>query len=158
LPHQAAITIIAPIKPGHIDLLTELLAAMGENAASNGVLPFGKLARVHFARLLVLDAAADLDGQPTPPYLLFMSDIDAPLDRHLDELVEVGGAGLDVWAETPLPSDSPYFDLPNVIMTPHMAGISQSAYQRITDLFCENLRRYLADEELLNIVDKSIGY
>jgi phosphoglycerate dehydrogenase-like enzyme len=39
-----------------------------------------------------------------------------------------------------------------------MAGISQSAYQRITDLFCENLRRYLADEELLNIVDKSIGY
>jgi phosphoglycerate dehydrogenase-like enzyme len=70
----------------------------------------------------------------------------------------IGGAGLDVWAQTPLPPDSPYFDLPNVIMTPHMAGISQSAYQRITDLFCENLRRYLVGEELLNIVDKHIGY
>jgi phosphoglycerate dehydrogenase-like enzyme len=70
----------------------------------------------------------------------------------------IAGAGLDVWADTPLPANSPYFELPNVIMTPHMAGISQNAYQRITDLFCENLRRYLAGEELLNIVDKHIGY
>jgi phosphoglycerate dehydrogenase-like enzyme len=54
-------------------------------------------------------------------------------------------------------ADSPYCDLENVIVTPHMAGISQGAYQRITDLFCENLRRYLAGEDLLNVVDKQIG-
>jgi phosphoglycerate dehydrogenase-like enzyme len=70
----------------------------------------------------------------------------------------IRGAGLDVWGDTPLPPDSPYFDLPNVIMTPHMSGISQSAVQRVTDLFCENLRRYLAGEELLNVVDKQHGY
>jgi phosphoglycerate dehydrogenase-like enzyme len=82
---------------------------------------------------------------------------DAALYRALHE-GWIGGAGLDVWAETPLPADSPYFELENVIMTPHMAGISQGAYQRITDLFCENLRRYLAGEELLNVVDKQLGY
>jgi phosphoglycerate dehydrogenase-like enzyme len=70
----------------------------------------------------------------------------------------IGGAGLDVWAQTPLPPDSPYFELDNVIMTPHMSGISSGAYQRITDLFCENLRRYLAGEQLLNVVDKQLGY
>jgi phosphoglycerate dehydrogenase-like enzyme len=82
---------------------------------------------------------------------------DAALYRALHD-GWIGGAGLDVWAETPLPPDSPYFDLDNVIMTPHMAGVSQGAFQRITDLFCENLRRYLAGEQLLNVVDKQLGY
>lgn len=82
---------------------------------------------------------------------------DAALYRALKE-GWIGGAGLDVWAQTPLPPDSPYFDLPNVIMTPHMSGISQGNFQRETDLICENLRRYLAGEVLLNVVDKRIGY
>jgi len=82
---------------------------------------------------------------------------DAALYRALKE-GWIRGAGLDVWADTPLPPDSPYFDLPNVIMTPHMSGISQSVVQRVTDLFCENLRRYLAGEELLNVIDKQHGY
>jgi phosphoglycerate dehydrogenase-like enzyme len=82
---------------------------------------------------------------------------DAALYRALSE-GWIGGAGLDVWAHTPLPPDSPYFDLPNVIMTPHMAGISQGGYQRMTDLFCENLRHFLAGETLLNVVDKQLGY
>jgi len=70
----------------------------------------------------------------------------------------IGGAGLDVHAQTPLPADSPFFDLPNVILTPHMSGVSQGYYQRITDLFCENLRRYIAGEPLMNLVDKQKGY
>ena len=82
---------------------------------------------------------------------------DAALYRALKE-GWIRQAGLDVWADTPLPSDSPYFDLPNVIITPHMSGISQSVVQRVTDLFCENLRRYLADEPLLNLIDKRLGF
>lgn len=70
----------------------------------------------------------------------------------------IGGAGLDVHAETPLPAGSPLFDLPNVILTPHMSGVSQGYYERITDLFCDNLRRYLAGEPLVNVVDKQSGY
>lgn len=70
----------------------------------------------------------------------------------------IGGAGLDVHAQTPLPADSPLFDLPNVILTPHMSGVSQGYFERITDLFCDNLGRYLAGEPLVNVVDKQGGY
>ncbi|HLN12859.1 MAG TPA: D-2-hydroxyacid dehydrogenase [bacterium] len=70
----------------------------------------------------------------------------------------IGGAGLDVHARTPLPPDSPFFDLPNVILTPHMSGISQGYYARVTDLVCENLRRYMTGAPLLNVVDKQKGY
>lgn len=70
----------------------------------------------------------------------------------------IAGAGLDVFAQRPLPADSPFFELPNVIMTPHMSGVSDGYAQRGVDLFCENLRRYLAGERLINVVDKRLGY
>ena len=70
----------------------------------------------------------------------------------------IAGAGLDVFAQRPLPPDSPFFDLPNVILTPHMSGISANYYERMTALFCDNLRRYLAGEPLLSPVDKQKGY
>jgi phosphoglycerate dehydrogenase-like enzyme len=70
----------------------------------------------------------------------------------------IAGAGLDVYASKPVPRDSPLFDLPNVIMTPHMAGITRAFPPRLADLFCENLRRYLGREPLLNVVDKRKGY
>ncbi len=82
---------------------------------------------------------------------------DAALLRALQE-GWIGGAGLDVHAQTPLPATSPYFDLPNVILTPHLSGVSTGYPARITSLFCENLRRYMAGETLLNIVDKGAGY
>jgi phosphoglycerate dehydrogenase-like enzyme len=68
------------------------------------------------------------------------------------------GAGLDVYAQRPLPPDSPFFDLPNVIMTPHMSGVSNGYTKRGTAFLCENLRRYVAGEPLLNLVDKQKGY
>lgn len=70
----------------------------------------------------------------------------------------IAGAALDVFAQRPLPPDSPFFDLPNVILTPHMSGISQEYAERMTALFCDNLRRYLAGEPLLSLVDKQKGY
>jgi phosphoglycerate dehydrogenase-like enzyme len=70
----------------------------------------------------------------------------------------IAGAGLDVYAQRPLPPDSPFFDLPNVIMTPHISGITRNFPPRLSDLFCENVRRYVAGEPLLNLVDKEKGY
>lgn len=70
----------------------------------------------------------------------------------------IAGAGLDVFAEEPLPAESRLWDLPNVVITPHLAGSSPRSHGRLMDLFCENLRRYLAGEELLNVVDKAAGY
>jgi len=70
----------------------------------------------------------------------------------------IAGAGLDVFEEEPLPKRSKLWKLPNVIITPHVSGLSPRYWERATDLFCENLRRYRAGEKLLNLVDKKLGY
>jgi len=70
----------------------------------------------------------------------------------------IAGAGLDVFEKEPLPAESPLWTLPNVLITPHTAGSSPRSHERLIDLFCENLRRYLAGEPLLNVVDKKVGY
>jgi phosphoglycerate dehydrogenase-like enzyme len=71
---------------------------------------------------------------------------------------EIAGAGLDVFEEEPLSAESPLWDMPNVFITPHEAGSSPRSHERLMDLFCENLRRYVAGEPLLNVVDKTAGY
>ena len=65
----------------------------------------------------------------------------------------LGGAGLDVFAEEPLPPDSPFWDMPNVLVSPHSASTSDRENGRITDLCCENLRRFLAARPLLNVLE-----
>ena len=70
----------------------------------------------------------------------------------------IGGAALDVFSEEPLPSDSPLWKLPNVIISPHVAGFMPDYYDRAAELFAENLRRFLAGEPLFNLVDRSRGY
>jgi phosphoglycerate dehydrogenase-like enzyme len=70
----------------------------------------------------------------------------------------IAGAGIDVFAQEPLPPDSPLWDMPNVIITPHHAGDSPHSHDRLMELFCDNLRRHLSGEKLLNVVDKKAGY
>lgn len=78
--------------------------------------------------------------------------IDALSEGHL------GGAGLDVFAEEPLPADSPLWDFPNVIVTPHVAASSERYMDRVEDLVCDNMRRYLDGKPLRNVVDMERGY
>jgi phosphoglycerate dehydrogenase-like enzyme len=70
----------------------------------------------------------------------------------------LAGASLDVFPEEPLPEESPLWKMPNVILTPHIAGISPHYDRQAVDLFCENLRRYLNNEPLYNRVDLERGY
>ena len=70
----------------------------------------------------------------------------------------LAGAGLDVFEKEPLPEDSPLYQMENVIITPHSSGGSPHNRAKLLDLFCRNLRRYLAGEPLLNVVDKGAGY
>jgi phosphoglycerate dehydrogenase-like enzyme len=70
----------------------------------------------------------------------------------------IAGAGLDVTDPEPLPSDHPLWKLPNVVITPHLGGASDRFWEREADLLRENLRRYLARQPLLNVVDKKSGY
>ena len=70
----------------------------------------------------------------------------------------LGGAALDVFTHEPLDAASPYWDLPNVIITPHTSGAMQDYWTPLVALFSENLRRFEAGEALLNVVDKVAGY
>jgi len=70
----------------------------------------------------------------------------------------IAGAGLDVFEEEPLPDRSPLWDMENVVVTPHHAGSSPNHINRLIDLFAENLRRYRSGAEMLNVIDKRVGY
>lgn len=71
------------------------------------------------------------------------------------ETGRLAGAVLDVFGQEPLPPDSPWWDAPNVIVTPHASGVTLRFFD---DLVVENVRRYLAGEPLLNPVDPERGY
>jgi glyoxylate/hydroxypyruvate reductase len=70
----------------------------------------------------------------------------------------LGGAALDVAAAEPLPADSPLWDMPNVLISPHSASTADTENAKLTDLFCENLGRYLRGEAMLNVFDRERLY
>ena len=70
----------------------------------------------------------------------------------------LAGAGLDVCEVEPLPAESPLWDAPNLILTPHCAGTSQHRPRKTFEFFRDNLGRYLRGEPLVNVVDKHKGY
>ena len=70
----------------------------------------------------------------------------------------IAGAALDVFEIEPLPAESELWQLENVIVSPHIAGYVEQYNVMMTELFCENLKRFLRGEELLNLVDKRKGY
>lgn len=71
---------------------------------------------------------------------------------------QIAGAALDVFEQEPLATDSPLWQLENLLITPHTAGLTERLWERHFALICENLRRYLAGEELQGLVDKARGY
>jgi len=70
----------------------------------------------------------------------------------------VGGAALDVFEQEPLPAQSDLWNLPNVLLTPHVSGGTPRYMERAIDLFCDNLHHYLDGRPLRNVVDVERGY
>ena len=68
------------------------------------------------------------------------------------------GAALDAFPRQPLSPDSELWSLPNVIISPRIAGAAAQRWELLLPIFSENLRRFLAGENLLNLVDKERGY
>ncbi|GAC1358710.1 MAG: D-2-hydroxyacid dehydrogenase [Ktedonobacteraceae bacterium] len=70
----------------------------------------------------------------------------------------IAGAGLDVTEEEPLSAENPLFSMPNVILTPHISGVSVHYDKRLTELFADNLQRYRTGISLRNLYDPARGY
>ena len=70
----------------------------------------------------------------------------------------IAGAAIDAWWTEPLPKDSPWWEVDNVIVTPHRSNSSPRLRERTLELFGENLARFKRGEPLLNVVDKQLGY
>ena len=71
---------------------------------------------------------------------------------------QIAGAGLDVFAKEPLPSGSPLWDMPNVIITAHYSGFAPHYNERALEIFVDNLDRYVHHQPMRNVVDKQRGY
>ena len=82
---------------------------------------------------------------------------DAALIEALQQQ-RIAGAALDVFTEEPLPADSLFWSLENVLITPHTAAVTEKLWERHYELIVENLNRFLAGKPLLNEVDKKRGY
>ena len=83
------------------------------------------------------------------------------VDRRFGRRARIGPPrrrGLDVTDPEPLPPESRLWDLPNVIITPHVGGQAATRIDDMTNFFCDNLRRYLAGQPLRNLVDKRLGF
>lgn len=83
------------------------------------------------------------------------------VESDLVEAIEsghLGGAALDVTEVEPLSVDSKLWDLPNVIITPHVGGQAARRIDDMTDFFCDNLERFIAGKRLKNLTDKQLGF
>ncbi len=91
MPHQVAITIVAPVAEGHAAELTRTLTELGAEPK----VPFDDLPGLHFARLFLLEETKDLSGNAIPAQLVLLSDVDSPAGPYLPALVEAFGDALD---------------------------------------------------------------
>lgn len=71
---------------------------------------------------------------------------------------KIAGAALDVFEKEPLPADSPLWDMENLLITPHSAGLTDKLWERHYQQVTGNLRRYLSGQPLLSTVEKRAGY
>ena len=102
-----------------------------------------------------------LASMPERSYLINVARGPVVDETAMIEALQSGhlaGAGLDVAYTEPLPVDSPLWDMPSVIITPHVGAQAASRVDDSTRLACINLRRYLESQPLLNIVDKHLGF
>lgn len=108
-----------------------------------------------------LIGAAELAAMKPGAYLIHVGRggvIDPAALLNVLQERKIAGAALDAFTEEPLPPNSPFWKLPNVIVTPHIAGMSGLYNQRAVDLLVENLKRYVTGSPLLNRFNMQKGY
>lgn len=157
----------------HVLATRRTVEANASDPDVNELLPMSRLhdalARADFVVLAVpatsathhLIAAAELRAMKPSAFLVNIARGTIVDEAALIEALrsgEIGGAGLDVFEQEPLPPDSPLWTMPNVIISPHIAGSTDQYSRRFTDLFLDNLARYRTGQPLRNVVDPTRGY
>jgi phosphoglycerate dehydrogenase-like enzyme len=110
-------------------------------------------------RLMV--GANVFEAMKSTAYLINVSRggvVDEAALLHALQTGQIAGAATDVFEAEPLPADSPLWKLPNLIISPHIAGNTADYNEKAAALFIENLKNYLARKDLLNLVDRTRGY
>lgn len=108
-----------------------------------------------------LIGVAELQAMPSHAWLVNIARgrlVDEVALRRALTAGWISGAVLDVFDEEPLPAESPLYDTPNLVITPHTSWSSDRVVERSIDLFIANLERYVADQPLQNLVDLEAGY
>jgi len=140
------------VAPEHlIDLLPSadiVVLAAPETAATRHLIGGRELAAMRPGSLLVNVSRGALIDEPA-----LVSALAAPPSART-----LAGAALDVFEREPLTAESPLWSLPNVLITPHIAGFRPDHWDAVCALFGDNLRRYDAGHPLINVVDKKEGY
>ena len=105
--------------------------------------------------------AAQFEQMKPSAYLINIARGQLVKEAELIEALQaqkLAGAGLDVFEKEPLSADSPLWDMPNVIITPHSAGGYKKLNLRSVEFFCRQLQHYIKGESLENLIGKERGY
>jgi phosphoglycerate dehydrogenase-like enzyme len=103
----------------------------------------------------------ELRSMKKSAYLINLTGGQAIEERLLARALKekwIAGAALDAFARQPLPEDSELWDLPNVIISPRIGGLTEQKWEPLLPIFVDNLKRFLSGEPLRNMVDKELGY
>ncbi|MCY2973434.1 MAG: D-2-hydroxyacid dehydrogenase [Planctomycetota bacterium] len=153
----SAIDFYPVSKPTEVDTLgppEDLLALAAKSEILILALPLNKSTHQWIDRRV-------FEAMPKGSILINVARGSCVNEKDLVNALENGhltGAGLDVTDVEPLPATSPLWTMPNVIITPHVGAQAACRVDDSTRLACENLKRYLAKQPLLNIVDKTLGF
>jgi phosphoglycerate dehydrogenase-like enzyme len=130
--------------PRLLELSDYVVLCVPHTPETVGLMGAAQLARMRRGAVLINVARGSVVDEPAL--------IEALRSGHLS------GAALDVVAREPLAADSPLWDMPNVLVTPHSMSTAAVENVLLTDLLCDNLRRYLDGQPLRNVIDKRRGY
>ncbi len=105
--------------------------------------------------------AKELRSMKKSAYLINLTGGQAIEEKLLLQALKenwIAGAALDAFARQPLPEDSELWNLPNVILSPRIGGLTEQKWSPLLPIFVDNLKRFIAGEPLRNVVDKELGY
>eukprot|EP00301_Raphidiophrys_heterophryoidea_P001544 c10741_g1_i3.p1 GENE.c10741_g1_i3~~c10741_g1_i3.p1 ORF type:complete len:157 (+),score=38.00 c10741_g1_i3:441-911(+) len=134
--------------------ISQLTEAMKQSDYVVNALPFTKQTEGLFSRQVI---------SALPAHAVFINigrgaTVDEPALVEALQQKRIRGAALDVFVQEPLPAKHPFYELENVLLSAHCADLTPDYDVSTLDVFLDNLGRFVQKEQLVNVVDKTLGY